>query len=202
MALILNLDWKHFQSSLIFYSTFRRERRRNVFGTKKKNKTVHMKTGRKDMQALHTHSQKHWFTCMHADKLVGGCSSPFAVICTQSKLIPRNAGVWSAALNSSLNDRETRCSFDISFFLQLLLATISYCRAIKNKQATVAISTNQSTFKRFSKPELHRSSEDNKEWFDVFFFYVQSRSPTELHFNLDSSRAQRDLVAQLEAKNR
>ncbi|XP_025109384.1 dystrobrevin beta-like isoform X2 [Pomacea canaliculata] len=29
-----------------------------------------------------------------------------------------------------------------------------------------------------------------------------SRSPTELHFNLDSSRAQRDLVAQLEAKNR
>ncbi|XP_076462231.1 dystrobrevin beta-like isoform X2 [Babylonia areolata] len=29
-----------------------------------------------------------------------------------------------------------------------------------------------------------------------------SRSPTELHYNLDSNRAQRDLVAQLEAKNR
>lgn len=162
---------KTFSKQLIFYSTFRWERRRTVLWTKKNKKKYTWKQ-RKDMQALHTHSQKHWFTCMHADKLVGGCSSPFAVICTQSKLIPRNAGVWSAALNSSLNDRETRCSFDISFFLQLLLATISYCRAIKNKQATAAISTNQSTFKRFSKPELHRSSEDNKGWFDVFLCAV------------------------------
>ncbi|KAK7501081.1 hypothetical protein BaRGS_00007566, partial [Batillaria attramentaria] len=38
--------------------------------------------------------------------------------------------------------------------------------------------------------------------FSVFSPVVKSRSPTELHYNLDSNRAQRDLVAQLEAKNR
>ena len=37
---------------------------------------------------------------------------------------------------------------------------------------------------------------------DIFYLYFQSRSPVEMNFSLDASKAQRELIGQLEMKNR